>query len=128
MLSFHDDILNRVRSNTNFRTVIQTGQYSQIVLMSIKPGEDIGDEVHADVDQVLVFLRGSGTAIVAGEQYPVKSEMLVHVPAGTRHNFINTGTEDLKLFTVYAPPEHADGTIHVTKADAVAASAAEHSS
>lgn len=126
MLSFHDDILNRVRANTNFRTVIQTGQHSQVVLMCIKPGEDIGDEVHEDVDQVLVFVSGVGKAVVSGEEYAIASEMLVHVPAGTRHNFINTGSEDLRLFTIYAPPEHADGTIHVTKADAIAAEAEKH--
>jgi mannose-6-phosphate isomerase-like protein (cupin superfamily) len=96
------------------------------VVMSIPPGGDIGDEVHEDVDQVLVFVRGEGEAILDGQSSEVSAGRLVHVPAGTRHNFVNTGEIDLRLYTIYAPPEHAPGTIHRTKAEADAAHAAEH--
>jgi len=93
--------------------------------MSIPPGGDIGSEVHPDVDQVLVFVQGEGEAILNGEKSAIAVDRLVHVPAGTRHNFVNTGKTDLRLYTIYAPPEHASGTIHKTKAEAVAAHEAE---
>ena len=90
--------------------------------MSIGPGEEIGAETH-HVDQILVFLSGSGEAVLNGERSQVAKNSLVIVPAGTHHNFINTGPEPLKLYTVYAPPEEAPGTVHRTKAEA---DAAEH--
>ena len=86
--------------------------------MSIPPGGEIGSEVHKDVDQVLVFVQGEGQAILDGEKSAVSVDRLVHVPAGTLHNFVNTGKTDLRLYTIYAPPEHAPGTIHKTKAEA----------
>jgi mannose-6-phosphate isomerase-like protein (cupin superfamily) len=106
--------------NKNFRKVLFTNKHSQVVLMSILPGEDIGREVHEGVDQVLVFVKGSGQAVVGGETHDIGVGDMVAVPAGSEHNFTNTGDEALKLFTVYSPPEHPDGVVHATKADAVA--------
>ena len=122
-MPFNEDIVALAKKNTLFREVLSTGPHSQVV-MSIPPGGDIGDEVHPDVDQVLVFVAGEGAAILDGERSIVGPGRLVHVPAGTRHNFVNTGPTDMRLYTVYAPPEHAPGTIHRTKADA--ASEPEH--
>jgi mannose-6-phosphate isomerase-like protein (cupin superfamily) len=107
--------------NSFFRRVVETGEHSQVVVMDIPPGGEIGEEVHDHVDQVLVFVAGDGEAVLEGERSPVRPGRLVFVPAGTRHNFVNTGDEDLKLYTVYAPPEHAAGTIHETKNEADAA-------
>lgn len=106
--------------NNNFRKVLFTNNYSQVVLMSIPPGEDIGSEVHETVDQVLVFVKGEGRAIVGGEKHDIGAGDMFAVSAGTEHDFINTGDGDLKLFTVYSPPEHPDGVVHATKADALA--------
>lgn len=117
------DVVAAARENTDFRRVLMTGSFSQIVVMSIAEGEEIGEEVHDDVDQTLVFVAGSGKAVIEGEAAPVTPGDLVFVPAGTLHNFVNDGGEPLKLWTLYAPPEHPDGTIHVTKAEA---DAAEH--
>ena len=106
--------------NDNFRKVLFTNKYSQVVLMSIPPGEDIGSEVHETVDQVLVFVKGAGRAIVGGETHNIGAGDMFAVAAGTEHDFINTGNEALKLFTVYSPPEHPDAVVHVTKAEALA--------
>jgi mannose-6-phosphate isomerase-like protein (cupin superfamily) len=106
--------------NNNFRKVLFTNKHSQVVLMSLPPGEDIGREVHEVGDQVLVFVKGAGQAVVGGETHDIGAGDMFAVPAGTEHDFINTGTEALKLFTVYSPPEHPDGVVHVTKADALA--------
>jgi mannose-6-phosphate isomerase-like protein (cupin superfamily) len=125
-VTFNEDIVARAKANSWFREVLATGPHSQVVVMSIPPGGDIGEEVHGDVDQVLVFVQGEGRAVLAGEASDVGPGRLVHVPAGTRHNFVNTGTTDLRLYTVYAPPEHKPGTIHRTKAEADAAHAADH--
>lgn len=122
---YHEDILKAARNNTTFRTVRATSTHLQVVVMSLMPGEDIGSEVHT-LDQMLVFVEGRGEAILNGEKRPVAPGHCVVVPQGTMHNFINTGSTVMKLYTVYAPPEHAEGTVHVTKADAVAAEAAEH--
>jgi mannose-6-phosphate isomerase-like protein (cupin superfamily) len=122
-MAFNEDIVERAKANTFFREVLSTGPHSQVVVMSIPPGGDIGEEVHDDVDQVLVFVEGEGRATLDGEASGVSAGRLVHVPAGTRHNFVNTGGSDLRLYTVYAPPEHQPGTIHTTKAEADAAHA-----
>ncbi len=113
-----DDIVARAKRNRFFREVVSTGPHAQVVVMSIPPGGEIGEEVHTDVDQVLVFVEGEGIATLEGEHGQVSAGRLVHVPAGTRHNIVNAGTVDLKLYTVYAPPQHAPGTIHRTKAEA----------
>jgi mannose-6-phosphate isomerase-like protein (cupin superfamily) len=115
---FNDDILVRTRRNTSFREVVSTGPHAQVVVMSIPPAGEIGEEVHPGVDQVLVFVEGEGMAVLDGQRTTLMPGSLVHVPAGTRHNFLNLGSVDLKLYTVYAPPQHAPGTVHRTKADA----------
>ena len=125
-MAFNVDIVKRAKANSYFREVLATGPHSQVVVMSIPPGGDIGEEVHDDVDQTLVFVQGEGQAILDGEKRAVSVDRLVHVPAGTRHNFVNTGKVDLRLYTIYAPPEHKPGTIHKTKAEADAAHEAEH--
>ena len=117
------DIVQLARSNDAFRREIATAERSQVVVMTIPPGEEIGEEVHEENDQLLVFVDGQGDAVLDGRTSKVTPNDLVLVPAGTRHNFINTGSEPLRLVTVYAPPEHAPGTVHPTKADA---DAAEH--
>jgi mannose-6-phosphate isomerase-like protein (cupin superfamily) len=117
-MAFNVDIVETARANTFFRQVLSTGTHAQVVVMSIPPGGEIGEEVHEHVDQVLAFVQGEGVAILDGEESPVGPDRLVHVPAGMRHNFVNRGTIDLRLFTVYAPPQHAPGTIHRTKSDA----------
>ena len=89
--------------------------------MSIPPGGDIGEETHDTIDQLLYFAKGEGEAILNGESKPVEKGDVVFVPAGTLHNFKNTGDEDLKIYTTYSPPEHPDGTIHKTKEEAEAA-------
>jgi mannose-6-phosphate isomerase-like protein (cupin superfamily) len=106
--------------NNNFRKVLLTNKHSQVVLMSIRPGEDVGREVHEDVDQVLIFVQGMGQAFVGGETHDIAAGDLFAVPAGTEHNFINSGNVAMKLFTVYSPPEHPDGVVHATKAEALA--------
>jgi mannose-6-phosphate isomerase-like protein (cupin superfamily) len=125
-MPFNEDIVKRAKANSYFREVLATGPHSQVVVMSIPPGGDIGEEVHDDVDQTLVFVEGEGEAILDGGKSAVGVDRLVHVPAGTRHNFVNTGKVDLRLYTIYAPPEHKPGTIHKTKAEADAAHEAEH--
>lgn len=115
---FSEDILARTRRNPYFREVVSTGPHAQVVVMSIPPGGEIGEEVHADVDQILVFIEGAGMAVLDGQRTTLLPGRLVHVPAGTRHNFLNLGSVDLKLYTIYAPPQHAPGTVHRTKADA----------
>lgn len=118
---FVADIAARATANTSFREVVSTGPHAQIVVMSIPAGGEIGEEVHTDVDQVLVIVAGAGATILEGRRSPLEAGGLVHVPAGTLHNIVNDGPVDLKLWTVYAPPQHAPGTIHRTKADADAA-------
>ncbi len=118
---FDLDIAEQAERNSFFRQVLTTGEHSQVVVMCIPPGGEIGDEVHETVDQVLIFVEGIGEAILNGERGTVLPGRLVFVPAGTRHNFINTGSVDMRLYTIYAPPEHAPGTVHRTKAEADAA-------
>jgi len=101
----------------NFRTVLNTGKHTQVVVMTLQAGEDIGAEVHPDNDQVLLFTEGSARAEVGGETRDVTVGDLVVVPAGTKHNFTNTGAGALRLVTVYGPPDHAPDTVHRTKAE-----------
>lgn len=122
-MTFNADILERAAHNVHFREVLSTGPHSQVVVMSIPAGEEIGEETHAGVDQILVFTAGEGEAILNGDRSPVSAGRLVHVPAGTRHNFINVGPDVLRLYTIYAPPEHPPGTVHHTRADAEVAEA-----
>lgn len=121
MVGFHTDIEAETLSNTNFRKVLFTGAHSQLVVMSLLPSEDIGMEVHANVDQFFRFEAGEGKAILNGEETLFKANDVVIIPAGTNHNIINTSTtEPLKLYTIYSPANHPDGTIHATKAEAMA--------
>jgi mannose-6-phosphate isomerase-like protein (cupin superfamily) len=115
------DIVQLARSNDAFRREVATGEHSQVVVMTIPPGGEIGEEVHQGNDQLLVFIDGRGDAVLDGRTTKVTPNDLVLVPAGTRHNFINTGEVPLRLVTVYAPPEHPPGTVHQTKAEADAA-------
>lgn len=108
--------------NENFRKVLFTGPNSQLVVMALLPEEDIGMEVHGHVDQFLRIEQGKGKAILDGEEFDIEDDFAVVVPAGTEHNIVNTSkTKKMKLYTVYTPPEHADGTIHKTKEEAMAA-------
>jgi mannose-6-phosphate isomerase-like protein (cupin superfamily) len=107
--------------NTYFRQVLETGDNTQIVVMSIAPGEEIGAEVHDKEDQVLYFAAGSGEAVLDGETQPIVEGDIVLVRHGTDHNFKNTGKEDLKIITTYSPPHHPSGTVHKTKKEADAA-------
>lgn len=117
---FDGNIQEAARKNTDFRRVVATGPHSQLVTMSIPPKEDIGSEVHPGTDQILFIVAGAGKAVVDKESIAVKENDVVYVPAGAQHNLVNTGREDLRLFTVYAPPNHKDGTVHHRKADALA--------
>lgn len=118
MKGYHANIEELTRQNTNFRHVLYTAAHSQLVLMSLLPGEDIGEEVH-DVDQFFRFESGHGKTILNGIERAVADGDVVVVPASTRHNVINTSeTEPLKLYTIYSPPNHRDAVIHQTKTDA----------
>lgn len=110
--------------NDNFRKVLYTDKKSQLVLMSLRAGEEIGEEVH-DVDQFLRIEKGTGTAILNGTSHDLADGSVIVVPAGTKHNVINTGGEAMKLYTLYMPPHHKDGTVHETKAQAEADTADE---
>ncbi|WP_173158700.1 cupin domain-containing protein [Phytohabitans suffuscus] len=101
--------------NPDFRRVLWTGRHTQLVVMTIPPGGEIGEEVHPDTDQILTFVSGVGEAKVGGDTRKVSQGDLVAVPAGTKHNFMNRGPNPLVLYTVYGPAEHADGAVHETK-------------
>ena len=120
MKGFVDDIEDLTEYNADFRRVVYTGRKLQLVLMSIAPGEEIGEEVHPDGDQFFRVEEGKGEVWIDGVRTMVKSDFAILVPAGTRHNIRNTGTKPLKLYTLYAPPQHADGTVQATKAEATA--------
>ena len=122
----HFEIATVAEQSAHFRRVLWTGEHTQLVIMTIQPGDEIGAEVHEHNDQILSFVSGVGRADVAGETREVKQGDIVVVPAGVTHNFTNTGPNPLVLYTVYGPPEHEDGTVHETKAEADAAEAAEH--
>ncbi len=115
-MALNVDIIGAARANSNFRKVLSTGPHAQVVVMSIPPGGEIGAEAHDHLDQVLVFVDGVGIAQLGGEESAVSAGRLVLVPAGMHHNVVNTGTADLRLYTIYAPPQHAPGTVHRTKA------------
>jgi len=117
------DIVQAARTNEAFRREVLTGEHEQVVVMTIPPGGEIGEEVHSDTDQVLMFVDGRGEARLGGQTSQIGANDLVFVRAGTRHNFVNTGAAPLRLITVYAPPEHPAGTVHRTKEEA---DAAEH--
>ena len=118
------DIAQAARSNDTFRRVLHTTGHVQLVVMTLKPGEDIGKEVHEHNDQVLTFTEGTVRAEVGGDTTEVGPGDIVVVPAGTEHNFTNVGTGPARLYTLYAPPDHAPDTVHRTKEEAEKAEAA----
>lgn len=121
MNGYKDDIETLTRNNTFFRKVLYTAKHCQLVIMSLKPNEDIGEEIHEKEDQFFRFEQGNGKVIIDSEEMYVKDGDVVIVPAGAKHNIINTSnSENLKLYTIYAPAHHPDGTIHETKLEAEA--------
>lgn len=120
MKAFIDDIEDRTEDNRDFRRVLYTGPHLQLVVMSLLPGEEIGEEVHPNTDQFFRVEKGKGEISIDGRTTRIESDVAMLVPAGTRHNVRNTGEQPLRLYTLYAPPEHADGTVHETKEEAEA--------
>jgi mannose-6-phosphate isomerase-like protein (cupin superfamily) len=126
MIGYTGNIEDITAKNNNFRTVLYTGKYAQLVVMSLLAGEEIGSEVHQSVDQFFRLESGTLKVIMNGEETTLIDGMVVIVPAGTTHNLINIGTDVAKLYTIYSPPNHPVNTVHATKADAMAAEEAEH--
>jgi mannose-6-phosphate isomerase-like protein (cupin superfamily) len=118
MKGFIADIETLTEENTDFRRVLYTGKNLQLVLMALQPGEEIGEEVHEDRDQFFRIEEGEGEVVIDGKRTPVEEDHAIVVPAGARHNLINSGDEPLLLYTLYGPPEHRDGIIRQTKKDA----------
>jgi len=119
MKGFHTDIEKETLKNANFRKVLYTGKHSQLVLMSLKPLEEIGMEIHSENDQFFRFEAGQGKCLIDGNEYKVSDGFAVVVPAGAEHNIINTSeTEELKLYTIYSPAHHKDGIVRATKEEA----------
>jgi len=124
-MGFCDDIEKLTEENQDFRRVLYTGKNLQLVLMTLQPGEEIGEEVHEDRDQFFRIEEGSGVIDIDGVENPVQDDIAVIVPAGARHNVRNTGDEPLQLYTIYGPPEHKDGIVQSSKAEADARHHAE---
>lgn len=121
MKGFSANIEKDTLGNDNFRKVLYTGKNSQLVLMSLKPNEEIGTEIHPENDQFFRFEKGEGKAVIDGNEYPLEDGTAVIVPAGAEHNIVNTsGSEELKLYTIYSPPHHKDGIVRATKEEAEA--------
>ncbi|MDD2753576.1 MAG: cupin domain-containing protein [Candidatus Portnoybacteria bacterium] len=119
MHGFFDNIEKAALGNANFRQVLYTGKHSQLVLMCLKPKEEIGMEVHTDNDQFFRFEKGQGKCIIDGNEYDLADGSAIVVPAGAQHNVINVSeTDDLKLYTIYSPAHHKDGVVRATKAKA----------
>lgn len=120
-----ENIKKQAKENSYFRQVLINGEHTQVVLMSIDPGSEIGSETHPDNDQILYLVHGKGKVVLNGQEHEFNKGDLVLVKAGTEHNFITDGDEAMKIITTYSPPHHPDGTVHKTKAEAEAAEAAE---
>ncbi|MGB9911297.1 MAG: cupin domain-containing protein [Microgenomates group bacterium] len=120
MKGYYTHIEEATENNTDYRRVLYTGKYSQLVLMSLQPGEEIGEEIHPENDQFFRFEEGEGKVIIDGNEYFVHDGDAVVVPAGAKHNVINTGNEPLKLYTIYSPPHHRYDVVRATKAEAEA--------
>lgn len=121
MKGFIADIEDRTEANKDFRRVLYTGPHMQLVLMALQPGEEIGEEIHEDTDQFFRVEEGSGEVLIDGRATPIASDVGIVIPAGAKHNIRNTGAKPLKMYTLYAPPNHEEGTVHHTKAEAEAA-------
>lgn len=121
MKGFDANIKRLTETNGDFRRVLYTGHNLQLVLMALRPGEEIGEEVHEDRDQFFRVETGEGEVWIDGVCHKVKADDGIIVPQGARHNVISRGTEPLRLYTIYGPPEHVDGTVHATCAEAIAA-------
>ena len=115
---FCEDIEDLTVENKDFRRVLYTGEHLQLVVMSLEPGEEIGEEVHPDRDQFFRIEEGEGVIVIDGQENRVEDDFAVIVPAGARHNVRNTGDEPLRFYTIYGPPEHKDGIVHRTKQEA----------
>ena len=121
MKGFFGDIEKETLENSNFRKVLYTGEHSQLVLMSLLPKEEIGMEVHLENDQFFRFEKGEGQCVIDGNVYELRDGVAIVVPAGAKHNIINTSeTEDLKMYTIYSPAHHQDGIVRATKQEAEA--------
>lgn len=118
LMSYHTNIIAAAKENENFRRVLFTGANSQLVVMSVPPGGEVGKETHKYTEQTLFFLSGTGEGEFNGKKFPIVPGDVAVVVPGTEHNFRNTGTVPLKIYTVYAPPNHIDGRVRATKADA----------
>ena len=119
MVGYIIDIEAKTIENPHFREILFTAPHSQLVVMTLQPGEDIGQETHDDIDQFIRVEAGQGKAVLDGQEHPLQDGSAVVIPAGTEHNVINTSlSEPLKLYTIYSPPEHPDGTIHKNKKEA----------
>lgn len=125
MKGYVDNIEKQTKDNDDFRRVLYTGKHIQLVLMTLQPGEDIGEEVHPDIDQFFRIEKGEGRVEIDGVAHEVEDDDAIIVPAGARHNIVNSGHKPLKLYTLYAPPEHKDGVVQATKAEAEARHEAE---
>ncbi len=123
---FHGDLNEATIANNDFRRVLYTGEHLQLVLMSLAPGEEIGEETHEDRDQFFRFEEGEGVVIIDGKENKVEDDYAVIVPAGARHNVRNTSEEPLQFYTLYGPPEHKDKTVHTTKQQADADEENDH--
>jgi mannose-6-phosphate isomerase-like protein (cupin superfamily) len=121
MAGYVGNIEEKTLTNSNFREIVFTGKYCQLVVMSLKPGEEIGSEVHKSVDQFFRIEKGRGKVIIDGIENQIIEGVGIVIPAGSEHNVINASSNsDLKLYTIYSPPQHKDGVIHKTKKDAMA--------
>lgn len=121
MKGWVEDIEALTETNGDFRRVIYTGKHLQLMLMALRPGEEIGEEVHADHDQSFRVEKGKGEVWIDGQRSRIQSDDAIIVPAGAKHNVVNTGEKPLRLYTIYGPPDHRDGIVHATKAEAEAA-------
>lgn len=126
MKGYVDDIEKATLANEDFRRVLYTGKNLQLVLMTLPPGCDIGEEVHDDRDQFFRIEEGEGVIRIDGVDNRVEDDFAVIVPAGARHNVVNTGSEPLRLYTIYGPPEHRDGVVHKTREQAERDHASDH--
>ncbi|MEN1925428.1 cupin domain-containing protein [Luteimonas qiangzhengi] len=123
---YTDNIEDRTLENTDFRRVLYTGAHMQLVVMCLQPGEEIGAEVHPDIDQFFRVEEGKAKLLIDGVEHTLEHDEIAIVPAGAEHNVINPGDAPLRLYTLYGPPEHRDGTVHATKAIADEQHEADH--